>query len=273
MPPTIAPPHPFDTATALTAREPGVLLGRTTAAYANMVGPFGGITAATLLRAVLDHPERIGDPVALTVNYAAPIADGEFEVRARPARTNRSTQHWTLKLGRDGEVSTTATAVFGVRKPGWSDAERTAPDVPPAESLPVQQFPEAIAWIHNYEMRFAEGGPEGMATGEPANSRTAVWVRDVPHRPLDFPALASLADIFLPRIMMRLGRMVPAGTVSLTVHFHADAEILAAQGDRPVLGVARASHFGGGYFDQSAELWGADGTLLATSHQMVYFKA
>ncbi|WP_369009888.1 hypothetical protein [Escherichia coli] len=28
-----------------------------------------------------------------------------------------------------------------------------------------------------------------------------------------------------------------------------------------------------GYFDQSAELWGADGTLLATSVQTVYYKA
>jgi hypothetical protein len=39
-----------------------------------------------------------------------------------------------------------------------------------------------------------------------------------------------------------------------------------------VLGVARASHFGKGYHDQVAEIWSRDGLLLATSHQIVYFK-
>ena len=71
---------------------------------------------------------------------------------------------------------------------------------------------------------------------------------------------------------MRRPVRVPAGTVSLTTYFHADTAMLAEQGDRPVLGVARASHFGLGYHDQSAEIWSDAGRLLATSHQVVYFK-
>lgn len=58
----------------------------------------------------------------------------------------------------------------------------------------------------------------------------------------------------------------------MTTYFHADAESLARQGDRALLGVARANRFHRGFFDQSAELWGADGELLVTTHQMVYFK-
>ena len=34
-------------------------------------GPFGGITAAALIRAIETHPDRIGEPLALTVNFAA----------------------------------------------------------------------------------------------------------------------------------------------------------------------------------------------------------
>src|SRR5699024_4534843 len=45
--------HPFDDAVTLTAVPGGPVTGRTTEAYANMVGPYGGITAATMLRAVL----------------------------------------------------------------------------------------------------------------------------------------------------------------------------------------------------------------------------
>ena len=91
-------PHPLDAATRLTAGDDGRLIGQTHPAYANMVGPFGGVIAATMLNAVPTHPERLGDPVGLTVNYAGPIADGGFEIDARAVRTNRSTQHWTMSL-------------------------------------------------------------------------------------------------------------------------------------------------------------------------------
>ncbi|WP_433685877.1 hypothetical protein [Nocardia sp. CA-119907] len=75
------------------------------------------------------------------------------------------------------------------------------------------------------------------------------------------------------RVMLRLGRVVPAGTITLTVYFHADTDRLAAQFEHPLLATARSQHFGKGFFDQAAELWAHDGGLLATSHQLVYFKA
>ncbi|MFF0816874.1 acyl-CoA thioesterase [Rhodococcus sp. NPDC003318] len=270
---TITQTHPFDDAVDLAPRPDGGVDGRTTAAYANMVGPFGGITAATLLRAVLDHPDRLGDPVSLTVNYAGPIADGPFVVSARPARTNRSTQHWTIELAQDGGVATTATAVFGVRRPTWSSTERVRPAAPAAEDVTATPFPDFIAWGKNYEMRFVEGGFPGPEAGESDDSTTTLWVRDTPSRPLDFPALAALCDVFYPRVFLRRGQFAPAGTVSLTVYFHAGAEDLTTQADEAVLATARAQRFGAGYFDQSAEIWGRDGVLLATSHQLVYFKA
>ncbi|MGP1684999.1 MAG: acyl-CoA thioesterase domain-containing protein, partial [Giesbergeria sp.] len=62
-------PHPFDDALQLRANAPGQYLGQAPAPYWNMVGPFGGITAATLLRAVLQHPDLLGEPLSLTVNY------------------------------------------------------------------------------------------------------------------------------------------------------------------------------------------------------------
>jgi hypothetical protein len=39
-----------------------------------------------------------------------------------------------------------------------------------------------------------------------------------------------------------------------------------------LLGQARAQSFFNGFFDQSAELWNEAGHLLATTHQVVYFK-
>ena len=60
--------------------------------------------------------------------------------------------------------------------------------------------------------------------------------------------------------------------MSITTYFHGDAATLAAQGDRPVLACAHGRRFAQGFFDQTAEVWGDDGHLLASSHQVVYFK-
>jgi len=84
--------HPLDEAIDLHATALHEFSGATHPAYANMVGPFGGTTAAQLLQSAMLHPERLGEPVALTVNFAAPVADGAIRFVARPVRTNRSTQ-------------------------------------------------------------------------------------------------------------------------------------------------------------------------------------
>ena len=68
--------HPFDLALQLTPLESGVYVGTTSDAYWNMVGPFGGVTAATALNAVLQHPSLLGEPVSLTVNYAGALLAG-----------------------------------------------------------------------------------------------------------------------------------------------------------------------------------------------------
>ncbi|OBG87962.1 acyl-CoA thioesterase [Mycobacterium sp. E802] len=267
--------HPFDKALDLEAAGDGRWRGRTIPEWANMVGPFGGITAASLVRAVELHPQRHGQPIALTVNYLAPIADGEFEIVTRCVKTNRSNQHWIVELSQDGEAKTTATAVFGLRRQGWSDTEIAAPEVAGPEDIQRSVPPFGVVWFDNYDMRFAEGAmpdPNDEPT-ESAGSTTTLWVRNNPPRPLDFSALTSVSDIFYPRVFLRHGQFVPAGTVTLTVYFHADEEQLAAQGDDFVLATARAHKFSGGYFDQTAHLFGRAGALLVTSHQFVYFKA
>jgi acyl-CoA thioesterase len=236
-----------------------------------MVGPFGGITAATLVRAVELHPQRHGHPIALTVNYVAPIADGEFDIVTRVVKTNRSNQHWIVELGQDGEVKTTATAIFGLRRDTWDDTEVAPPPAPAPEDAVASAPPFGVVWFDNYDMRFVDGAmpDDGVESG---SSTTTLWVRNNPPRPTDFAALASISDIFYPRVFLRRGQFVPAGTVSITTYFHADDERLAAQGDDFVLATARAQRFSRGYFDQTAHLWGRDATLLATSHQIVYFK-
>jgi len=269
--PMHAAAHPFDRALHLDHVEAGVVRGATEPAWANMVGPFGGVTAAVLLRAVESHPDRIGDPLALTVNYTAPIADGEFDIALRAARTNRSNQHWILELRQGGEVKTTATAVFGLHRDTWADTEAQFPEVIAPEDIPRSEFFDFVVWANRYDIRFTEGAvPDDGAHSE--SSTSTLWVRNAERRPLDFAALASVSDTFYPRVFLRRGKVIPAGTISLTTYFHADRAQVEAVGDDFVLGSAHANAFSRGYFDQSAQLWSRDGVLLTSSHQLVYFK-
>jgi hypothetical protein len=264
------PEHVFDAAIDLSPHGKDSYTGHTHPAYGNMVGPFGGTIGATLLNAVMRHPALLGEPLSLTVHYAAPIADGAFTVHARALRTNRSTQHWLVELTQADQVAAFATAVTAVRRDTWSATDAVFPPVPPADSVTVAPAHPRAAWTGRYEMRFIDGGPNRPAGDHP--SQTRLWIRDQPPRPLDFLSLSAICDVFFPRIFVRRPQWAPIGTVALTTYFHADAAQLHAQGSAPLLGVARGLHFGKGFFDQSAEVWSAGGALLAASHQVVYFK-
>lgn len=266
--------HAFDRAIALAMQPDGSFLGHTSADYGNMVGPYGGITAAQALNAVLLHPARQGDPVAFTVNYAGPVAEGAFTLRARAARTNRSTQHWVIEMLQDEQTVLTATALTALRRETWGAAEHSMPAVPAPQDVASEHAPPRAEWIKRYEMRFVQGAPPTTWDAREASmSRTQLWVRDTPPRPLDFASLTALSDVFFPRIWTRRASRVPVGTVSMTVYFHADAAHVAASGAGYLLAQAQAQAFRKGYFDQTAQLWNEAGELMVTSHQVVYYKS
>ncbi|RZL93915.1 MAG: thioesterase family protein [Variovorax sp.] len=272
--------HPLDQALALAHSDihAGHFTGTTSPDYWNMVGPFGGTTAAVMLQSVLRHPDLLGGPVALTVNYAAALEAGDFEVLATPVRTNRSTQHWTIQMsqaGSDGKphVTTTGTAVTAVRRPTWGASDLPMPEVPqPSDVQRLSIGPARVAWLDRYEMRPIIGAIPTQWDGSGTHSETRMWVRDAEPRALDFPALAALSDCFYPRVWLRRAKPVPIGTVSITTYFHVDAAQLAEVGAGYLLGRAEGQQFSNGYFDQAAQLWSEAGVLLATSNQIVYFK-
>src|SRR5262245_48673971 len=133
--------HPLDLATRLERGADG-LTGTIDEPYWNMIGPFGGLINAIVLRGVLEDPLRQGSPVALTVNFCGAIARGAFTLRCTPVRTGRITQHWSVELAQEGRVVTTASIVCAVRKPSFRFMPARPPHVPAPEALaPLPQFP------------------------------------------------------------------------------------------------------------------------------------
>jgi acyl-CoA thioesterase len=266
--------HPFDLACALESAGPGRYRGHAPAAYWNMAGPFGGTTAAVLLNAARLEQTDDAEPVALTVNYCAALVSGAFEITVLPARSGKSVRHLSLQLVQGDTVAATATVVFALRRETWSHQAATMPDVPPPEAVPLMDTGRRLAWLQRYEFRFVSGEAVLQAEpfAEPRSPHSMLWVADAPPRPLDHLSLAALCDVFFVRVFQVRGIAVPAGTVTMTVHFHATAAELAEQGSRPLLGVADAQVFGRNFGDQSAQLWSVSGRLLATSTQLAWFR-
>lgn len=265
--------HSLDLATQLERIGPERLRGHTSAPYANMGGPFGGWTAAVLMRAVLEDERRQGSPVALTVNYCAAIADGAFEISCRERRTGKSTQHWSLELTQGERVAATASVVCGARRPVWSHHPSSPPAITAPSELTAWDVGNRFGWVARYEMRFAKG-EVNFEPRDPSVLRepeSLLWMRDKPERPLDFISLAALSDAFIIRAFVVRGVSTAVGTITLTTYFHTDEAGLAAQGNDYVLGHATANTFAGGFADQTAQLWGKAG-LLATSVQVVWYR-
>ena len=266
--------HLFDEATRVTAGD-SRWQGRTSPDYWAFVGPFGGVTAATVLRALIEHPQAAGDPLAVTVNYCAPIAEGPFDLDVRLVKANRSSQHWHVELtqGR-GDPATLATAVFAERRSSWSHQPAAMPEAPPFDE--VRRHPESkMSWTRQYDFRFVEGRPSfGAGTaGEPHSTFSKLWISDSKPRTIDMLSLLSMSDAFFGRVFHARGELVPFGTVSLTTYFHLSRADLATENITHVLAVADAKVFNRSYQDQNGELWSPSGKLLATTTQIAYFKA
>ena len=267
------PQHLFDDATRVTAGD-SRWQGRTSPDYWAFVGPFGGFTAATILRALIDHPQRAGDPLALTVNYCAPIAEGPFDLDIRLVKANRSSQHWCVELSQGGaDVATLATAVFAERRPSWSHQAARVPEAKPFATIrPYTGI--AAPWVKQYDFRFIDGDPNFAAGKDaPASAYSRLWIGDRVPRTIDMLSLVSMSDAFFARVFHARRELVPFGTVTLTTYFHTGADDLAAENTTHVLACADAKVFNRSYQDQTGELWSPSGALIATTTQMGYFKA
>ena len=267
-------PHLFDDATQVTAGD-SRWQGKTSEDYWAFVGPFGGCTAATILRALMDHPQRSGDPLSLTVNFCAPVAQGAFDLDVRLVKANRSTQHWCVEMTQGGgEVATLATAVFAERRPSWSHAQAPFPSSKPYEqTLPYGKV--AAPWVKQYDFRFVEGEPSfyGSPVSSPLDAFSKQWIGDRVPRKIDMLSLMSMSDAFFGRVFLARKELIPFGTVSITTYFHTASEELAAEDITHLLAVADARIFHRSYGDQHGELWSPSGRLLATTTQIAYFKA
>ena len=261
--------HPLDRVLTLSPVGDGSLSGTAQPDYWNLVGPFGGATAALMLNSILISPDRQGDPIALTINYAAPLAQAEFRVTPVAIRTTRSTQHWNIQLTQNANTLATASAVFGLRRESWHHSEIAMPaELPDASSTSALDRAAPMPWFKNYDLRPIRG----MGSTRDPQVHTHAWIRDEPARALDFPALTAICDTVMPWMFRRRKENVPVSTVSLSVYFHVGTEELSRVGTEHVYTRSYGQICHGGFMDSNAQVWSRSGILLATTQQMMWVK-
>jgi len=239
----------------------GRAIPTTTTAF---VGPFGGVTAATMLRAIIEHPQRTGDPLALTVNFCAPIAPwGRSISTSRLIKANRSN-----------------AALVGRAHPGGTDVGHLRPGVRGAPSVMVAQpatfrkgrirsgapYPKSslkMSWVAaNMISAFVEANELAARRMPRRQAPLQIVDCDTAPRKIDVLSLMSMSDAFSGRIFHVRNAIRCVRTVSLTTYFHTDAEDLAAEDITHVLAIADAKIFHKSY-GIACEFVVADRPLLA----------
>ncbi len=267
--------HPFDESLQLSPVNDNTVIGQPPLAYWNMVGPFGGMTAAILLAAVMRRPDRLGEPLVLTVNFCAPLKERPYKMHSRLMRSNKSTQHWHVELtqtdpdGNNGDTICVAqaTVVMGVRRDDWSLQAVQPPQTRPVAECQPRPGRKSIVWFDRFDMRYVHDPMTEASPETPA----LTWVADRPPRRLDYLSLTNRCDALFPAIFAHRQKIDPIATVSFNVYFHTSADELAEIGEAHTLGVSRTNVHQHGFADSEAWMWAGD-RLIATTQQLMWYR-
>jgi acyl-CoA thioesterase len=228
-------------------------------------GPLGGYVMAILMRGVLltvGDPER--QPRSLTVHFLRPPQSGPVVVRPRVERAGRSLTTATVRLEQEGQLLALGIAALSKAWPGPVLSEAPMPEVeppgdrtpaPPPSGVPAVTFRNQLTM----QKRFGE-----LPFSRAERAETGGWLGLVEERPLDALTVLILADAWYPAPWPRLDALAPAPTIEMTVHFRAALPLP----DSLLLGRFNTRLVSDGFFDESGELWGPDGTLVAQSRQL-----
>jgi acyl-CoA thioesterase len=254
----------FDRDTALTPVSAGVYAGRFDAGWWAVVGPNGGYVAALHLRA-LQHaqPDSTRKPRSLHVRYLSAGVEGPIELHVATVRAGRNVSVMASRIVQQGKDVSLASAVFGARGSDVAYDDARLPVLPAPEAC--AQAPRFIPINHRYEMRPVFGGP--LREGERAE--VGGYIRLEEPRAVDALLLAAVWDAWMPtpllrKIDVRFGGAAP--TIEASVVFHVPDPVAPPDAfcfTRFESLVARD-----GYFDETGQVFGPDGTLLAQSRQL-----
>ncbi|MFG2822704.1 acyl-CoA thioesterase [Kitasatospora sp. NPDC048365] len=258
----------FDRGIALTARGGGRYEGELGEGWRIGGGVNGGLLLAFAGHALSLAAGPHRDPVSVSGYYLSASVPGPATVDTEIVRRGGSLTTGTAVLRQDGEERLRVLATYGDLDAFEGEVRTTAqPPVmpPPEQCIGVEHAPKEMiaeaALLERFDLRL-DPAAVGWALGQPSKEgRIQGWFRLADGRDADPLSLLLVADA-LPPVTFDLGLPGWAPTVELTVHVRC----------RPAAGWLRVVHatrnLAGGYFEEDAEVWDADGRLVAQSRQL-----
>lgn len=225
-----------------------------------VAGPNGGYLAAIVVRALDARFDSVERPLrSLTVHYLRAPQAGPATVTVEPDREGRSVTFARIVLVQDGRPFATAAAVLARGRDSIELADVQAPVVPAPDAIerPPSLPASAPPFAGKFDFRPAvEAGAGAAATGG--------WLRLHEERVLDQALVAALCDSWLPAVFALVDGPMAVPTLDLTVHLRAPLPLPAQW----VLGRFRTRVIGDGLLEEDAELFSAQGRLLAQARQL-----
>lgn len=260
------PHRPFPIASTFERDGSGVYRGVLSEDWYQGRAVYGGLTAAILARAMAAEAGR-GRPLrSFHATFCAPATAGPVEVSVDVVRAGRSVAFVRSRMERDGEPVAIATATFARdRRSTLTGGEAPRLSLPCIDD--VADGPEVLyipAFCRYFEFRQALGHPS-FSGGPEAHLGGWCRVRGGP-LPAEAPLVLALLDSWAPAALSRHPRWAPCASIDLFVQMHA---VLDGVGVEWLGYEARSRHVEGGYADETATLYFADGRPIATARQLI----
>lgn len=229
--------------------------------------PNGGYLLAIVARA-LGAASSQPDPLTVTAHFLRPPVPGPALVEVEQLRAGRTQATVMARLMQGDSERMRVLATFGNldRHDGPTHVAGRPPPLPPPEdcvrATRAQPGSEPVALLDHVDLRVAPDRLGWTRDLPAAAAEHHAWLRIDGVDPADAAALVLAVDALPPAVFALTMTRAWVPTIELTVHLRA----------RPAPGwlrVAVATRFlMDGYLEEDAEVWDAEGRLVAQSRQL-----
>ena len=257
----------FDRDSQVERAADGTYVGRVDKRWWVARGPHGGYLAAIALRAMTD---AVGDPDravrAYTPHFAAAPTEGELTIRPTIERAGRSLSTVSARVEQGDRLIALCLGAFSAAREAIAFDDAPPPEAAQPDSIDPFPYdaPGVPPFVRMFDMRWAIG--DAPFTG---SDRAVVggWLRMNDPVAADPFVVTAYMDAWAPAILPRATQPLVAPTIDFTVHFRRPPPTGFAE-DAFYLGRFEARYARDGFFEETGELWGPDGELIAQSRQL-----
>lgn len=265
--------YALDTEIALEAHGDGVYSRPITDVFWNMDSAFGGWAIALALEAVEREADTGATLASINAIFVSAIKGETVFACVKTLSQRKRTGFFRVELHEknpDGQLLFSADIVMSDRLETDLVYQSSMPDVRSAKDTERLAFPPGMGprWFSHFDQRIALGRPFTIQE----HPQSAVWIRDGDGRPLDSKGLAAISDVPMPRAFFLAETPRFSSTVSYSFYQFATDDELAAIDNDHVLVESDSDRIRRGMSDQHARIWAADGTLLALTSQIAFFR-